>query len=354
MSEPMPAPWGTAAVLPLHADRPGTYADAVEAYLRSAGIGASSKRIYRISLLSWAWLATGQQPPLGRDRRGATPPAVAFTALGETNGTTAAADVLAEAFAQRARLVDADTVNRELSVMKAAIAWWRGRGWLASNPIIGIERRPAPPDRTRALSREQIAALFALRVPLRERTLWKALYETCARAEEILCLDVEDLLLADKRGRVTSKGGAIDWVHWQSGTAQLLPRLLKGRTRGPVFLTDRRAPARTPNGDVCPVTGRARLSYRRAAELFETLTRPLAHPGVTDPAELERRGGWTLHQLRHSSLTHEAEDGTNTPTLLARSRHASVRSLERYAKPGVDAVAAHVAGRDPAARRRPR
>ena len=62
--------------------------------------------------------------------------------------------------------------------------------------------------------------------------------------------------------------------------------------------------------------------------------------------------GWTLHQLRHSLLTHEAEDGTSTPMLLARSRHASVRSLERYAHPGPEAVARHVAAADPAARRR--
>ncbi|MEV4309785.1 hypothetical protein [Nonomuraea sp. NPDC049624] len=233
---------------------------------------------------------------MGRNRRGAEPPAVAVASFDEVP-----ADVLAEMFAQRARLVDADTVNRELSVMKAAVTWWRARGWLARNPISGIERRPAPPDRTRALSRAQIAVLFDLKIGVRERTLWKALYETCARTEEILCLDVEDLLLTDKRGRVTSKGGTIEWVHWQSGTAQLLPRLLKGRTRGP---------------------------------------------------ELEARGGWTLHQLRHSALTHEAEDGTNTPTLLARSRHASVRSLERYARPSVDAVAAHVADRDPLRRRK--
>ncbi|MFF3662895.1 PmrA [Streptomyces olivochromogenes] len=43
---------------------------------------------------------------------------------------------------------------------------------------------------------------------------------------------------------------------------------------------------------------------------------------------------------------------TCAPTLLARSRHASVRSLERYVRPGVDSVARHVAERDPAARRR--
>jgi site-specific recombinase XerD len=83
---------------------------------------------------------------------------VAFAALDE-----APADELAEAFAQRARLADADTVNREPSEMKAAITWWRARGWLMRNPISGIERRPAPPDRTRALSREQIAALFDLK-----------------------------------------------------------------------------------------------------------------------------------------------------------------------------------------------
>jgi hypothetical protein len=116
---------------------------------------------------------------------------------------------------------------------------------------------------------------------------------------------------------------------------------------GPCSSLTAGCPLTSPTRDPCPVTGRARLSYRRAAELFKALTRPLAHPGITDPAELEARGGWTLRQLRHSALTHEAGDGTNTPALLARSRRASVRSLERYARRSVDAAAAHVVGRDP-------
>ncbi|GGY13578.1 hypothetical protein GCM10010358_77300 [Streptomyces minutiscleroticus] len=43
---------------------------------------------------------------------------------------------------------------------------------------------------------------------------------------------------------------------------------------------------------------------------------------------------------------------TSTPMLLDRSRHASVPALERYAHPGIDAVARHVAQGDPAARRK--
>ena len=130
-----------------------------------------------------------------------------------------------------------------------------------------------------------MAAIWKLEVPLRDKALWRLLYETAGRAEEILGLDVPDLDLPDRRGRVVSKGGAVDWVYWQTGAALLLPRLLDGRRAGPVF------------------------------------------------------------------LTHEAEDGTSTPMLLARSRHASVRSLERYARPGPEAVARHVARSDPAARR---
>ncbi|WP_327301894.1 hypothetical protein [Streptomyces goshikiensis] len=79
---------------------------------------------------------------------------------------------------------------------------------------------------------------------------------------------------------------------------------------------------------------------------------PRARLHLASSEDIEDLDGWTLHRLRHSALTHDAEDGTSTPMLLARSRHASVCSLEPYARPGVDAVARHVAERDPDARRR--
>ena len=134
-----------------------------------------------------------------------------------------------------------------------------------------------------------------------------------------------------------SKGGDIDWLRFQTGSARLLPRLIAGRTRGPLLLADRRpVPARAPaTVDRCPDTGRARLSYRRAEALLR-----------------EASGGWTLHQLRHSALTHVAEQNVSLPLLMAKSRHTSLRSLQRYARPGPEAVAALNAATDPARRRR--
>ncbi|GAB2809689.1 hypothetical protein GCM10027176_13110 [Actinoallomurus bryophytorum] len=46
---------------------------------------------------------------------------------------------------------------------------------------------------------------------LREKTLWTLLYESAARADSILALDIEDLDLENKRGRITAKGDILRW-----------------------------------------------------------------------------------------------------------------------------------------------
>lgn len=60
------------------------------------------------------------------------------------------------------------------------------------------------------------------------------IYETAARASEVLALDIEDLDLSGRRAKIVSKGGKAEWVYWTSGTAHLLPRLIRGRSGGPV------------------------------------------------------------------------------------------------------------------------
>jgi len=212
------------------------------------------------------------------------------------------------------------------------------RAFLEADAPQVLERRRMPADHSRSLPATELERVFTRRdVPLRERALWRLLYETAARAEEVLSLNIEDLNLPARRAVTLGKGGDREVLHFATGSARLLPRLLEGRTGGPVFLADRpSAPSRAPAlADLDPLTGRARLSYRRAAELFTSAT-----------------GGAKLHQLRHASLTHVAEAGVPTVLLMAKSRHASLRSLQRYARPGVEAVAQLTADHDPARRRR--
>ena len=235
--------------------------------------------------------------------------------------------------------VSAATWNRNLATLKSFCAYCRRQGWMVTDPTESIERRRVAVDETRALSYAEIEALWSrCDVPVREKALWRLLYDTAARASEILSLDVVDVDLPNRRARVVSKGGATEWVHFASGSARLLPRVIRDRRKGPLFVsTLRPAPGRAPAAaDLDPTTGRARLSYRQAEELFDRYS-----------------GGRTLHQLRHSALTHLAEAGESAVMLMAKSRHRSLQTLQRYARPSPGAVAEMTARNDPEARRSP-
>ncbi|MDP8930573.1 MAG: tyrosine-type recombinase/integrase [Actinomycetota bacterium] len=91
-----------------------------------------------------------------------------------------------------------------------------------------------------------------------------------------------------------------------------------------------------PAADRDPDSGRARLSYRRAHELFEAAT----------------GGQWTLHQLRHTRLSHFGGGGVDLHALKAISGHKSFRSLEGYLHASDEAVRRVYGHRYPDARRR--
>ena len=253
-----------------------------------------------------------------------------------TDGTPISGALLAAVVAERWYGAAPATWNRHIATVRSFLAYVDKNDLLDVAGEFKLGRRTEAQDNTRSIPVAQLDRLWERRgIPLRERTLWRMLYETTARAEEVLSLNVEDLDIPNKRVRIRSKGGDTDWLFFESGSARLLPRLLAGRRRGPIFQASRRpTPARAPAAhDICPVTGRARLSYRRAEEL------------------LVQHTGWTLHQFRHSSLTHMAEDDVQLPLLMAKSRHKSLRTLQRYARPGADAVAALTASRDRSSRR---
>lgn len=290
-----------------------TWAQAADVFL-GRNLAAGSRRVYRLTL----------------DRLGSV--LGTGTPLVEITGHQ-----LAEALQAAYPTAAPASWNRHVATVRSFTAFARRQGWLDTDLTATVERRRVPADHSRALRPEELDRLFSRRdIGVRDRCLWRMLYETAARAEEVFRLNVEDLDLGGRRAVTIRKGGDTDVLHYATGSARLLPKVIDGRTRGPLFRTERPpAASRTlALDDLDPTTGRARLSYRRAAEIFRAAS-----------------GGGTLHQLRHSALTHLAESGVPTVLLMAKSRHASLRTLQRYARPSVEAVARLTAQHDPARRR---
>ncbi|MGW3655277.1 tyrosine-type recombinase/integrase [Streptomyces sp. NPDC005151] len=238
-----------------------------------------------------------------------------------------------------------NTWNARRASVLSWLSWCRERGHDGPAVPVWAKRMAVPDSQTPARSRMAIDRLIARReVHLREKTLYRMLFETAGRSDEILGVNIEELDFAGRRCQVKAKGAktktrrrgqaredfVLETVYWDAGTARLLPRLLKGRTQGPVFVTHRRpGPGKVVSSrDVCPDTGFARLSYGQARALLDEHT---AVRGVGT--------GWDLHEYRHSSLTHLGEAGASLLMLMAKSRHKKPENVRRYFKPSPEAIA---------------
>ncbi|MEU4832258.1 RNA polymerase sigma factor [Streptosporangium sp. NPDC023615] len=228
-----------------------TLAEAAAAFLARDDLDASTVRSY-----------TQTMNRLRRDLGDGTP-------LTEV-GAERVAGVFASAWGGAA----AATWNRHRGAVRSFSTWITARDPRPENAAndlaAALVRRYEPRGRTRPVDRSYAEALWERRdVALRERALWSLIHESAAGPGAALALDVEDLDLPGMRGRTAS-----GWIRWRSGTAGLLPELVAGRRRGPLFLSDRRpGPGRPPApADLCPETGRRRLSYERAEYLFKQAT----------------------------------------------------------------------------------
>ncbi len=194
------------------------------------------------------------------------------------------ADRVARIFESAWGAAAAKTWNRHRSAIRS-FSGWAGVDDLAA----GVERRAEADQRPAPAGAQQVEQLWrSTDVSVRERTLWCLLYESAAPVKAVLSLNVEDLDLDDRRAR-----SGTQWVSWRSEAAALLRELVAGRTRGPLFLADRRpGPSRRPaEADRCPDTGRRRLSYERAEYLFKQATKSVDPQGP----------GYTLRELKRTA-----------------------------------------------------
>ncbi|HEY5988863.1 MAG TPA: hypothetical protein VIV12_21155 [Streptosporangiaceae bacterium] len=227
-------------------------------------------------------------------------------------------------------------LERRRAAVLSWLAWCRERGHDAPAVPAWAKRLAVPDSETPARSKMAIDRLIARReVHLREKTFYRMLYETAARAEEILGLNIEELDLAGRRAPVKAKGAraktrrrgqarkdfVLETVYWDAGTARLLPRLLKGRTRGtgPPLLRPGPRPA-----------GRAHRGARARNELGPARVPPLR----PDPP----RGTGRLPADAHGEVPAQ-EAGERPPLLQAvaggdRRDHQPARTRRRPAVTG--------------------
>ena len=245
---------------------------AVEAFFVHRDLAPNSRRVYRAALDPLV-AAVGADQPLAA----LTPAAVAGVFTDRWGGAAAA------------------TWNTRRAAVRALVSWCEARWPLGADPLASVGPRRQHSDHTRAVPYRDLDELWRRRsVPLREKTLWRMLYETAARASEVLALDVEDLDRPQRRARVVSKGGNTDMVYWASPTARLLARYLAGRNIGPLFLTTDRS--RNPPPGVTSTPRPARPGSPTAPRLQRSVVTPVG--GLCTSCAIRRFRIWLRVERR--------------------------------------------------------
>ncbi|MCS0599752.1 hypothetical protein NX794_00625 [Streptomyces sp. LP11] len=175
-----------------------------------------------------------------------------------------------------------NTWNACRAAVLSFLGWCAQYGYDGPQVAAGRSGRRYRTSETPARSTMAVDRLIARReVQLWEKTLWRMLYETCARAEEILGVDIEGLDLAARRCLVRAKG--------------------------------------------------VRSKPRRRGQTRALLGQRAALAGVAGT-------GRDLHEYRHSGLAELGVPGSSLLMLVAKSRHKKPENVRRYFKPSYEAI----------------
>jgi len=100
----------------------------------------------------------------------------------------------------------ASTFNRRYAVLRSFARWCMTQGWLADDPLRGVERRPQVRGEPRALDPEQVEARLRTIRDTRDRALFWLIYDGALRCREALTIDVDDIDWAERCIRIHGKG----------------------------------------------------------------------------------------------------------------------------------------------------
>jgi len=215
-----------------------------------------------------------------------------------------------------AQLSPASRARKE-AALASFFGWAYKRELITTNPLLRLERVKLDPPAARGLERQQVEAILAA-IPvqrLRDRLLFRLLFETGLRVGEALTLYVEDLDLSpdDEHLVVCGKGGRRRTVLLDAPSLVVqLHQYLKrtGYKHGALF----RAEKNYRGGP---------LRYQSVRQLW---VRYAAKAGIS----------CTLHQLRHSHATELINQGVSLGTIRKRLGHKNLQTTLRYAEQADD------------------
>jgi integrase/recombinase XerD len=235
-----------------------------------------------------------------------------FAALAPVSLKEVSTDAL-RAFGQSIESMAPATRARKQASLANFLSWACRQDLLTANPMDRIERVRREPPLPRGVGRPSVECILGVidASELRDRLLFRLIFETGLRISEALGVHVEDLDLTpdNERLTLTGKGGKQRTILLDD------PRLLRqlrsylrkmGYRNGPLFRAQK-------NGRGGP------LRYQSVQERW---------------AGYCRRAGvdCTLHQLRHTHATELVNDGVSLATIRKRLGHRNLQTTLRYAE----------------------
>ncbi len=221
-------------------------------------------------------------------------------------------DDLRRFFRQHADLSDASQARKQNS-LASFLNWAYKQELILVNPMAKVDRVRPEPTPPRGISREEVEKILA-QIPagqLRDRLLFRLLFEMGLRISEALALHVEDidLRLDDEHITVMGKGGKRRTVLLDdSRLVSLMHRYLRqtGYKHGYLFRAHK-------NGRGGPI--RYQSIHTRWKQYCE-------QAGID----------CTMHQLRHTHATELVNDGVSLATIRKRLGHKDLKTTLRYAE----------------------
>jgi integrase/recombinase XerD len=205
------------------------------------------------------------------------------------------------------------TRARKQAALASFFAWAYRHDLIGTNPMGRVDRVRLNPPQPRGMGRDAVEAILT-KIPtnrLRDRVLFRLIFETGLRVGEALALYVEDIDLTsdDEHIRVLGKGGRWRTVLLDDrGLVKQLRSYLKqtGYKHGPLFRAEK-------NG---------RGGLLRYQSVQERWANYCAEAGIE----------CTLHQLRHTHATELVNDGVSLTTIRKRLGHKNLQTTLRYAE----------------------